>query len=193
MFSTPQKAPIDHRKRYEFALSNISPSDVILDAACGVGYGTFLLASKSKSATGLDISTPSIAFAKKIFKAANLTFDVANLLELDDSKYPRFDTIVSFETIEHVPNHKLVIKTFRKMLKTGGKLICSVPNQNVVPFTKETHPFHVRHFTPEQITEDLKQNSFSKIEVYYQYVNEDFNIERNNIEGEDIIIIAEAI
>ncbi len=79
------------------------------------------------------------------------------------------------------------------MLKTGGKLICSVPNQNVVPFTKETHPFHVRHFTPEQITEDLKQNSFSKIEVYYQYVNEDFNIERNNIEGEDIIIIAEAI
>lgn len=189
----PQKAPIDHRKRYEFALSNISPSDVILDAACGVGYGTFLLASKCKSATGLDISTPSIAFAKRIFNAANLNFDVANLLELDDSKYPRFDAIVSFETIEHVPNHKLVIKTFRKMLKTGGKLICSVPNQNVVPFTKETHPFHVRHFTPEQITEDLKQNSFGKIEIYYQYVNEDFNIDKSNIEGEDIIIIAEAI
>lgn len=151
------------------------------------------MASKCKSATGLDISTPSIAFAKRIFNAENLTFGVANLLELDDSKYPQFDTIISFETIEHVPNHELVIKSFRKMLKTGGKLICSVPNQNVVPFTRETHPFHVRHFTPEQITEDLKQNSFGKIEVYYQYVNEDFNIERNNIEGEDIIIIAEAI
>ncbi len=75
----------------------------------------------------------------------------------------------------------------------SGLAPCSVPNQNAVPFSKETHPFHVRHFTPEQITEDLRQNSFGKIEIYYQYVNEDFNIDKSNIEGEDIIIIAEAI
>ncbi len=190
-----RKAPKDHKERYDFALNLLSKDDNVLDAACGVGYGSHALSSRCKSVLGLDINSKAIVFANNIFKAQNLHFEVADLLTLSPEKYQAFDKIVSFETVEHVPNAGMLLRIFRTLLKDNGKLIFSVPNQNKVPFSKETHPFHEKHFTVDELKNLLEANGFTNIKVYFQYEELDHKVVENykNSEGENIIIEADTL
>jgi tRNA/tmRNA/rRNA uracil-C5-methylase (TrmA/RlmC/RlmD family) len=45
-----------------------------LDAACGEGYGSFLLAGEARSVVGIDVSNEAVAHARKRYAAANLTY-----------------------------------------------------------------------------------------------------------------------
>ena len=89
-----------HLKRYEFALPWCRDRDV-LDAGCGVGYGSALLATAARRVVGVDRDEDAIRYARERYGAANVEFRVGDLLELDlpDGS---FDTVCSFETIEPV-------------------------------------------------------------------------------------------
>ena len=50
-----------HLKRYEFAVPWCRDRDV-LDAGCGVGYGTALLGTLAPHVLGVDISAETIAY-----------------------------------------------------------------------------------------------------------------------------------
>lgn len=135
-----------HVRRYEFAKHYVRGD--VLDAACGVGYGSKLL-----GATGVDIDPPTIDKAR--------TFYSGDYIRGDIEAKPwngKFDVIVSFETLEHLKNPSLAVSHFRDSLNEGGLFIGSVPNENVTPFRSATfanHKYpHLRHYTPEQV-EDL--------------------------------------
>ncbi|WP_185934828.1 class I SAM-dependent methyltransferase [Mycolicibacterium hodleri] len=49
-----------------------------------------------------------------------------------------FDYILSFDVLEHVPNHIAALESFARVLKTGGKLLLTVP------FTLEKYDTTVR-------------------------------------------------
>jgi SAM-dependent methyltransferase len=68
--------------------------------------------------------------------------------------YGTFDTIISFETLEHLANPQVVVGRFKESLNPGGVFICSVPNEEWYPFNPETfkddvYP-HQRHYTPDE-------------------------------------------
>ncbi|KQX49163.1 MULTISPECIES: class I SAM-dependent methyltransferase [unclassified Paenibacillus] len=59
MYATSkQYALIDHHNRYEFALSFVAKDNVVLDAACGCGYGIGFMAANSPASkiVGVDRS-----------------------------------------------------------------------------------------------------------------------------------------
>ncbi len=185
----PNEAPIDHYERYHFVENYINENDDVLDIACGVGYGSAQIAKKAKSVLGVDINQPSISFANKIFAKENLSYKCANAIEVSFDK--KYDKIISFETIEHIKEDKLFISKIINNLKDDGEFICSVPNQTIFPYNPLIVPFHVRHYTTEDITNLLESCGLTVIEYYYQYKNMGEKVlKKGTEEGYTIICIA---
>lgn len=162
----------DHLNRYEFAcdsLGKLNHQKQVLDLACGIGYGSLMLAEKTGAqVTGVDIDGAAIEHAEQHFANAQTQFicENAKLLSLKPATQ---DAIVSFETIEHIDFDKQLLATFFKLLKPGGKLICSTPNQDVMPFDKAKFRFHLKHYTNAEVTELLKSVGFSDIQLFAQH------------------------
>ncbi|MDR0771018.1 MAG: methyltransferase domain-containing protein [Burkholderiales bacterium] len=136
----------EHWHRYAFAQS-LTRGRRVLDAACGEGYGSALLAADALSVTGVDVDADAVRHASENYERAhpNLRFlqaSVASLPLADGS----VDLIVSFETIEHLPQslQAPMIKEFARVLAPDGILILSSPNRpEYSPPETPANPFHV--------------------------------------------------
>lgn len=133
----------EHFHRYVFARDFVQGLDV-LDAACGEGYGSALLAGSAASVTGVDVSARAVEHAQERYAGDSLEFRVADCLDLpfeDDA----FDCIVSFETLEHLEDHDGLMKEFRRVLKPGGFLLLSSPDKAIyTDRLKNDNEFHLR-------------------------------------------------
>ena len=94
----------NHILRYQFAAQNLKDGSIknILDAACGVGYGSKYLAQELSCAsiTAIDKSTDALSIAKSKFIADNIKFLMDDCDTLNNAAmYAPFDVIVSFETL----------------------------------------------------------------------------------------------
>ncbi|QJR81839.1 class I SAM-dependent methyltransferase [Alteromonas pelagimontana] len=160
----------DHRNRYLFASEFLGadPGMEILDLACGIGYGTLLLSEKVGAAViGVDIDKGAIAQARRYFNGENTAYLNVDARYADFAENS-FDAIVSFETIEHVEFDELLAANFYYWLKPGGQLICSTPNEDVMPFDKQRFKFHVKHYTNSELTDLLENAGFSITAMFTQ-------------------------
>jgi 2-polyprenyl-3-methyl-5-hydroxy-6-metoxy-1,4-benzoquinol methylase len=117
-----------HWRRYEFALEHVVEGGVSGDFACGSGYGCVLLAEKSARVVGADVDRKVIKTISRRYRdVPSVTFLRSDLLDLDFRHV--FDTIVSFETIEHFTPQDVprLLEIFANALKPGGTLILSTP------------------------------------------------------------------
>src|SRR5687767_14487085 len=112
----------EHIHRYNEALLLINPNDIVLDIACGTGFGTDIIAGKTAGkVTGGDIAPEAIEECRAHWKKPNLEFRVLDGTRLDfPDNY--FDKIVSFETIEHTARYREMAAEFARVLKPGGLL-----------------------------------------------------------------------
>jgi hypothetical protein len=115
-----------HEHRYEVASKFIEPSDIVLDSACGIGYGHKFLGDNY---IGID----------KISLCGNI---VANLNTYQPDF--EFDVAVCFETLEHLENYKNWVEA----LKKAKKLIAY--SSPIIP-TAGINPAHVQDFTYDQL------------------------------------------
>jgi SAM-dependent methyltransferase len=128
----------------------------VLDAACGEGYGSMLLAGTAATVVGIDIDPTAIGHATARYaERANLGFIRGSCaaLPLPDASV---DLIVSFETIEHLTGQDAMLAEFRRVLAPEGALIISSPNKAV--YSEETgysNHFHVRELTRDELAAAL--------------------------------------
>ncbi|MFC1940377.1 class I SAM-dependent methyltransferase [Chloroflexota bacterium] len=158
----------DHLARYAFSAELIRDK-VVLDLACGSGYGSALLLDKgARMVVGGDIFVKAIAAAKVYFAKPGVEFLVANATALpfaDNS----FEAIVSMETIEHVEQYKTYLNECRRILKEGGIFICSTPYKwQSLPEATVRSPYHVHEFYLNEF-QDLLLQFFSETEFYGQH------------------------
>jgi ubiquinone/menaquinone biosynthesis C-methylase UbiE len=157
-----------HRARYEFAAKVIS-GGVVLDVATGTGCGGMHLLALNPQITELvavdrnrhDLwrKCTDSAVHKVHFVAAN-----ASQLPFPDNC---FDYVVSFETIEHLPDEKPFLRAIHKTLKRSGKLIISTPNWGVESLAKTPNLYHINHFSQRRLTETLERH-FQNLESFGQ-------------------------
>ncbi len=91
---------VEHLARYWWA-TQLAAGRAVLDAGCGVGYGSGLLAGAGASTVvGVDVAPKAVEAAAAVApaNASFVTGDVHALPFDDDS----FDLVVCFEVIEHV-------------------------------------------------------------------------------------------
>jgi len=132
-----------HLERYQFAARHAREGR-LLDIACGVGYGTALLARRDGvDAVGVDISTEAIRYATERYSGPHTRFEQGNAMSFADPS--GFETIVSLETIEHVENPLGLLSHLLTLLRPQGILICSVPTTPSV----DLNPHHLHDFTAQ--------------------------------------------
>ncbi len=132
-----------HLERYQFACKEMKGKRG-LDFACGVGYGTKILADalgRNGMCIGVDIDRLAINYARRHYRNKKTKFVVSDLFSFR-SRY-LFDFIVSLETIEHLENPKKFAKLLTGLIKPGGILVCSVP---VTP-SVDANPYHRHDFS----------------------------------------------
>ena len=153
-----------HTERYVFA-SQFVKDKVVLDVACGSGYGSNHMMKKGAyMVVGGDVSKEAIRDAIRFYRGER-----AYYLILDAQRLPfknnSFDIVVCFETIEHLHRYEDFIKEIKRILKTNGVFICSTPNK--AAHTKRS-PYHVHEFTIDEFR-SLLEKYFKDVTLYGYY------------------------
>jgi len=152
-----------HLSLYNFAKDFIQ-NKVVVDAGCGVGYGTYYFAvNGAKAVYGVDISEEAIRFAKEHYRTPNLTYiqmDCENI-----SYHQKFvDVIFSSNMIEHLENYHAFLKAIKDVLMDDGILILATPPlYGGEPV--EDNPFHHTNLTVGEWI-DILSGYFTNIETY---------------------------
>jgi SAM-dependent methyltransferase len=142
----------EHWHRYAFARRFVA-GRTVLDAACGEGYGTALLARGAAQVIGLDLDPAAVVHARGAYAGQpRLTFECGSVaaIPLPDAS---IDVIVSFETVEHLPaaDQPQMIAEFARVLTPGGLLLISSPNRKVYSDdTGYSNPFHLHELYREE-------------------------------------------
>ena len=166
----------DHRARYMFASKLINPGDNVLDACCGVGYGSKILSNiNGVRVTSFDSSETALMKARTYYQADNI-----NYLLIDYKLFntgPVFNKVVCLEAIEHVDEPEDLLRILHKSIISGGSLIISSPNQTIIPYSKQRFPFHTRHWTSGEFDKLLSDSGFLVKEWYSQRDKSAINLE----------------
>jgi SAM-dependent methyltransferase len=149
-----------HLARYALAADWVRPRDVVLDCACGLGYGTALLARRSgcERIIGVDVDGDAIAYAEDNFgNSGFVQFVQASGTDLRFIADKSVDLIVSFETIEHVDDYDALLLEFARVLRPDGRLIASVPNLWVDESGRDPNPYHLHAFDYAKISDAVSR------------------------------------
>jgi 2-polyprenyl-3-methyl-5-hydroxy-6-metoxy-1,4-benzoquinol methylase len=144
----------EHLARYHFALPFVKGKRT-LDAGCGEGYGSTLLAGSASQVVGIDISLDVILAASVKYARENLSFATMDVkaISLEPAS---FDAVTCFEVFEHIHNPESMLQGIRKSLKPDGILIISTPNWSFVK-SGTPNPFHVKEYTLGEFNEILTE------------------------------------
>ena len=101
----------------------ISPSDDVLECACGTGLRTGVVSPGCKNLVATDFSANMLKRAKKkCEKYGNVQFEHANILQLS-SPDGRFDTVIAANVIHLLDEPYKALSELDRVCKPGGKII----------------------------------------------------------------------
>jgi 2-polyprenyl-3-methyl-5-hydroxy-6-metoxy-1,4-benzoquinol methylase len=154
---------VEHFARYRWA-GQLAVGRTVLDAGCGVGYGSAMLArAGATKVVGLDLSAKAVAAASAA-ATANASF-VAGDVHALPFEAGRFELVVCFEVIEHVEAQDDVIAELARVLAPGGVLAISSPNRDVYP---AGNPHHLHEYVPEELRAALAAH-FEHVQLRRQH------------------------
>lgn len=164
------KLEMEHYQRY-LSVAKLVKGKVVLDAASGEGYGSHILAQSAKKVIGLDIDEGAINRSKEKYKKqSNLSYVQGSIAELPIEDHS-LDVVVSFETIEHVPEElqQMYLKEIKRTLRPEGFLIMSTPNKEIYSDKYDYHnEFHIKEFYKQEFL-DFLQQEFKNVKLYNQF------------------------
>lgn len=151
----PESSLQEHLARYRFARERVRGR--VLDVACGTGYGTAML-----GAVGVDLSWEALLRARS---------ETDRLIRCNALRLPFgriFDAVVSFETVEHVPDPEGFVAECRRVLRPGGCLLISTPNRDLWSprSLKPLQKHHVKEFSRKEFERLL--GGFGRVDLFGQ-------------------------
>jgi 2-polyprenyl-3-methyl-5-hydroxy-6-metoxy-1,4-benzoquinol methylase len=144
-----------HARRYGFAAKRCRGKRV-LDAGCGSGYGTRILALEASECVGVDRDPEAVRLAESLFTTPGVRFAVADATRFEALPDESFDVVVALEVLEHLPAESIpaFMDTVRRVLAPDGTFVVSVANR--AHQDKEENPFHLSEMLFEEFKELLE-------------------------------------
>lgn len=149
-----------HIARYHLACPFVRPGDVVLDVACGLGYGCAILTGCTPAVRliGMDSSRYAVEYARSNYGAEGVEFhegDASDLRFLPDSSV---DFVVSLETLEHLRDPEAFLAELRRVLRPSGRILVSVPNEWTDETGLDPNPAHLHVYTWPKLRSQLERH-----------------------------------
>ncbi len=112
--------------RKEYVLSRVGKGKKVLDVGCLGGRLTRLIMDQNNEVWGVDINPAAAAVAQK----RGVRVKIANVEDGFPFGGGSFDVVNAGEVIEHLYDTKNFFEEARRVLKTQGLILFSVPNLN---------------------------------------------------------------
>lgn len=156
-------------------LKYLDGKDYILDIGCNNGQQTLKAAQKVKKIIGVDVNEEQLTIAKKETvrrKIKNAKFLIGSGEEKLKFNSNTFTKVLFFDVLEHLYNQTLALKEIRRVLKSNGLLLLSVPNKNTswkklqrkVGLSYFSDPDHKREYLKTEIKNLLEKHQFKILE-----------------------------
>jgi 2-polyprenyl-3-methyl-5-hydroxy-6-metoxy-1,4-benzoquinol methylase len=136
----------------------------ILDIGCGFGwFEMHAVSSGAEEITGIEISDPDLATAKKHVLDPKVHFRVGSAIDLPFEK-ELFDTVVAWEVLEHIPrgSEPTMFREVHRVLKPGGAFYLSTPESSFVSKTMDPAWWLTghRHYSKDTLCRFASQQGF---------------------------------
>jgi SAM-dependent methyltransferase len=138
----------------------------VLEVGCGVGRGLELLLKRADKYTAIDKNGDLLEKLKVEYP--QITFIHSHIPPFKGIADDTFDTVVSFQVIEHIKNDALFLKEIYRVLKPGGKAIITTPNRSM---SLTRNPWHEREYLLDELKK-LSIGIFSKVTTLGVFGNE---------------------
>jgi 2-polyprenyl-3-methyl-5-hydroxy-6-metoxy-1,4-benzoquinol methylase len=161
--------------RRAFLLGHVRAGDAVLDLGCGDGAFAAELTGAGAEVTAADVAREALrrSGARAPQARAVLLEEGAELPFAEDA----FDVVWAGETLEHVADVTGLLAEVRRVLRWGGTLLVTTPNQarlvvafeslRGAPLERRLDPRgdHLRFFTAGTLRELLQGAGFARVEV----------------------------
>jgi SAM-dependent methyltransferase len=161
----------NHQHRYAFAaerLAHLRPPATVLDAATGVGYGAAQLADRcGVRIVGVDRDPHALQLARSRFQRSQVEYledDCRTLAHAGNGRGP-YNAVVSFETIEHLPDPASFLARAASLISAGGVFIASTPNRTA---GGDKWSYHEREYSAPEFEALLAAAGFRSIQLFGQ-------------------------
>ena len=167
-----EELTIEHLERYE-CVKELVRDKIVLDAACGEGYGSQILSRTAACVLGIDIDVETIDRARnKYGESKKLSYRQASVTDLSIVPSASIEVVVSYETIEHIDGESQIkfLDEIARVLKPDGILIMSTPDKREYSDKYHYHnKFHIKEFYVSDFL-DFLHVKFQNVKLYNQYL-----------------------
>jgi len=142
--------PLRHSLKVRYQVTANLCRGKVIEMGCGEGHLTKMIWDRQLDVVGVDISKMKIARARDQYPA--ISFMQSDVLDLTLPEQG-FDSVVLAEILEHISDDvgTQMLSKAGQLLRPGGRLIVSVPNEDCIP-----HPNHIRQFNRRTMKEMMQ-------------------------------------
>lgn len=164
----PKTIPIKGRVRIclELVKEQNIKNKVVVDIGSSFGWlEKEMVNMGAKKIIGVERDRAAVEFAKKKVKGANFLVSDASSIPLPENMA---DVVILYDVIEHVPKdiETQVFNEVNRILKKGGILLLSTPNQHVLSNLFDiAWYFGHRHYSKKTVTRMLKGHGFKMLTI----------------------------
>ena len=143
------------------ALAELESGSAVLDLGCGSGDPADIEIAKRHDITGVDISKAQLDLARQNVPQGRFIHGDLGVLDFPDES---FDAVVSFYTLEHLPQeqHGPLLRRIHDWLRPGGLLLfsCEVGDLDNVTGQWLGVPMFFSAFGPETLKQIVLETGF---------------------------------
>lgn len=136
---------------HRWAHRQIPPEAVVLDAACGDGR-LARVRGGSSTTIGFDFVERLVVRARRFTGGGPVGVGDVHAMPFRPAS---FDVVTCFEVLEHLEEPAVAVAEFARVLRPGGRLLLSVPNDEGLKYRmkRDPHPLHHGAMTADRIRE----------------------------------------
>lgn len=140
------------------------PPGHTLEAGCGTGAYSFFLATNNHFVDAFDPSPIAIEALSKLCEGITVNYTVNTIENFVSSQL--YDNILCSEVLEHIEDDKKALARLSSLLRTGGKMLISVPASPFLFGPEDIKSGHLRRYTKKSLVSLLNNTGLQDIHIY---------------------------